>query len=798
MANRRVMVCGILTICAAALPALAGAQPGSSRNQPAAPTDLQASAAPSGQVTLSWTDNATNEVGYRIIRERRVSESAWNEPTGFTVGANTTSFQETPPPGLYRYRLRAYNTKGNSSYTPRVEVTVSQASLTPAMPRNLAVVDAGGGKARLTWNDMSNNETGFDIERQPTFWSPMRVSANTTVFEDPTVGGSFAYRIRAVNSSGTSSFTPWVEGKVVGATLGGTTSGNTNPAPAFQAIIPGTGFAGQTPQPGPVGAPGSPGYDAKAIARWDVVPFQTFTSDFNVGVVAFHINGIDRVDFSCNGGPWTTVREMQLNPRTGVWEYTARLRAADFATDGAVEVRAVAWPVVGEPRVLAGPQANERTSGEASMVLFANAHGTILPAQVYVSTAGSDGNSGLSPQAAKRTLNGANGAIRVAADHQWGGTVNILDGDVWEIENAGANINNTHFVTIRGLGKTATTLRPVGASQNPWSNRGFLWPALRRVRYQDLAIDISYFKQITSANNDATVWIDNCRVYSSLGWGDPSPMTYFSYAIYGCSYFATDSVIEDCANGFTDHVLVRGCHSHKISGDVFQNSRAVINCTVDLLSQDVPTEQHTDLFQQFRPGSVVDNIIAYNVSCTRLYGVQNFYSDTADAFRNIAYVNVAIQNLPVPQPYAYMTSESNVASQWESSYNHVLFLNVSCPGRRILFHTGLPSWSASNFLFMNCVLEELQDGQGQGGLPAGMRAVNCYTRNLYQGVPWGANTMVRANVGDVALTFTSTTPAGTFTHTGAAAPYLQETGAIMPGFPLSKSRGAFQMPRWQP
>jgi hypothetical protein len=100
-------------------------------------------------------------------------------------------------------------------------------------------------------------------------------------------------------------------------------------------------------QPPAVGSQSAPGFDAKAIARWDVVPYQTFTSDFNVGVVAFHMNGIDRVDFSCNGGPWVTVREMQLNPQTNVWEYTARLRAADFAADGPAEVRAIAYPVTG-------------------------------------------------------------------------------------------------------------------------------------------------------------------------------------------------------------------------------------------------------------------------------------------------------------------------------------------------------------------------------------------------------------------------------------------------------------------
>lgn len=100
-----------------------------------------------------------------------------------------------------------------------------------------------------------------------------------------------------------------------------------------------------------LGEPGDFGYDAKAMARWDVVPYQTFDGDFNVGVVAFHINYIDRVEFSVNGGPWLPVYTMSMNSQINVVEYWATLRASDF-TDGPLELRAVAYPKVGIPRVL--------------------------------------------------------------------------------------------------------------------------------------------------------------------------------------------------------------------------------------------------------------------------------------------------------------------------------------------------------------------------------------------------------------------------------------------------------------
>ena len=65
----------------------------------------------------------------------------------------------------------------------------------------------------------------------------------------------------------------------------------------YPTLQPGDGWVGPTPQPNPVGSPNMAGFDAKSIARWDVVPYQTFSNEFHIGVVAFHMNGIDRVDF---------------------------------------------------------------------------------------------------------------------------------------------------------------------------------------------------------------------------------------------------------------------------------------------------------------------------------------------------------------------------------------------------------------------------------------------------------------------------------------------------------------------
>ncbi len=167
-----------------------------------------------------------------------------------------------------------------------------------------------------------------------------------------------------------------------------TTSSTTRPStrsPAdFRYVLqPGTGFTAPTGPQAAVGDPTAQGHSENAIARWDVVPYQTFTGMFSIGVVAFDISGIKEVDFSVNGGAWTGVTSMTMNPQTNVNEYTASLNAANFA-DGAVEVSAIPrlMPNVGVPRVL------------DSLALYANAGGSLTGGAVYVSQTGSNGNLG--------------------------------------------------------------------------------------------------------------------------------------------------------------------------------------------------------------------------------------------------------------------------------------------------------------------------------------------------------------------------------------------------------------------
>jgi hypothetical protein len=84
---------------------------------PDAPSNLTATAVSRTQINLSWTDNSSNETGFKI--ERCKGSTCTNFKQIATVGANVANYPNT---GLrwntwYRYRVRAYNASGNSAYS---------------------------------------------------------------------------------------------------------------------------------------------------------------------------------------------------------------------------------------------------------------------------------------------------------------------------------------------------------------------------------------------------------------------------------------------------------------------------------------------------------------------------------------------------------------------------------------------------------------------------------------------------------------------------------------------------------
>lgn len=182
---------------------------GGGPSAPSAPSSLAATPSSATQINLSWTDNSTNEDGFRI--ERAPGGTTTFAEIG-TVAAGVTNYQSTGLTGstAYSYRVRAYNASGNSAYTATADATTMLAP--PAAPSNLTALGAASTQVNITWTDNSNNEDGFRIEVTTTgvsgFSEIATVAAGVTTYQHTglTPSTGYTYRVRSYNAAGNSAY----------------------------------------------------------------------------------------------------------------------------------------------------------------------------------------------------------------------------------------------------------------------------------------------------------------------------------------------------------------------------------------------------------------------------------------------------------------------------------------------------------------------------------------------------------------------------------------------------------------
>lgn len=122
-------------------------------------------------------------------------------------------------------------------------------------------------------------------------------------------------------------------------------------------VIPGSTFSGTTTRSDVDGGiEYTKAASSTAICWWTVPPLQVCGSSYGetltIGVVADHYNGIEKVGFIADGG--TEVFVYSTNIVDNVEQYTAVLNMSSKAAGEAVEVRAIAYPYHGRPRILQG------------------------------------------------------------------------------------------------------------------------------------------------------------------------------------------------------------------------------------------------------------------------------------------------------------------------------------------------------------------------------------------------------------------------------------------------------------
>jgi len=202
---------------------------------PNPPTNLTGIVLSEVRVKLTWEDKSDNELGF--IVERKKDGEDWQKIKD--IPANITSYIDTGlnPGSKYYYRVKAYNASGNSVYSNEIICN------TPIIigPTNLSAGVTSDGKVRLVWEDNSEIEEGYKIEKEINgSWIEIgSVSSNTNTYIDNNVtsGNTYSYRVKAYYSNIDSEYsniasvfipqiTNGVDFSLMGfATLGGGTTG---------------------------------------------------------------------------------------------------------------------------------------------------------------------------------------------------------------------------------------------------------------------------------------------------------------------------------------------------------------------------------------------------------------------------------------------------------------------------------------------------------------------------------------------------------------------------------------------
>lgn len=410
-------------------------------------------------------------------------------------------------------------------------------------------------------------------------------------------------------------------------------------------LVPGAGWGGATPTPPIVGNPTANGYTASqnAVARWDVVPNQTFTATFNVGLLAFHSSGISHVTIAVNGGPWLTVSTPSANPQTanvydigvasdGIIEYWATLNAADFADASGIEIRAIAYPNIGTPKVL------------ESLYLNANHGGTLDGPIKYVSPTGNDSTG-------DGTLGNPYLTIGRASNY---GYPDVSPWDNGEIRLQ----EGTYDQGSSDFPYPSTTWGYLTVTAAPGAD-----PANVKITTCDqfntwgLRTKLQHYKNITVAPIDgsnqyifssvgglnSTLWIDgvNC-----IGPGRTVNSSWTNNAFV--SIYINDTSFSACRDGQGGATLERNTSVNGIGSDAFQGAVCVINCTCDG-TDGTGTDFHADFYQIFAgPGITVQQLILYDVVCTCSAGAEGsqgvFVGRGFDGIKDAAFINVSMDN----------------------------------------------------------------------------------------------------------------------------------------------------------
>jgi Secretion system C-terminal sorting domain len=176
---------------------------------PASPTNLVVTAPQNSGIilNLSWTDNASDETGFRI---ERATTSTGPFSVIATTAANATTYSNTTgitQGVVYYYRVQAFKTVGANTYNSAYTTTANATAPGFLTPVNQVATPFSNTEIVINWQNLATAATGVEIHRSTTSTgaytlvatvSPTAITYTNTGL---TANTTYFYKLRAVINS---------------------------------------------------------------------------------------------------------------------------------------------------------------------------------------------------------------------------------------------------------------------------------------------------------------------------------------------------------------------------------------------------------------------------------------------------------------------------------------------------------------------------------------------------------------------------------------------------------------------
>lgn len=171
---------------------------------PLAPSNVTVTAVSSTEISLSWIDNTSDEIAFKVYRECGDFGSCLLA----TLPANSTSWQAVGLVAGETYYFWIVASSSASYSSPAIAgTTLPGAPLAPAI---LTAATVSSSQINLSWSNVAS-ETGYKIERSldQASWIQIATTATDVITFSSTglaAGTTYYYRVRATNSYGDSPY----------------------------------------------------------------------------------------------------------------------------------------------------------------------------------------------------------------------------------------------------------------------------------------------------------------------------------------------------------------------------------------------------------------------------------------------------------------------------------------------------------------------------------------------------------------------------------------------------------------